>query len=57
MGLIKVKHKGNFNNAEQFFNRVLKRDYLNILSEYGRKGVEALSAATPVHTGETASSW
>lgn len=57
MGLIKVKHKGNFNNAEKFFNRVLKRDYLNILSEYGRKGVEVLSAATPVHTGETANSW
>ena len=55
--MITFKHKGNFNKAEKFFNRVLKQNYLNILSEYGRMGVEALSAATPVGSGETAASW
>lgn len=57
MGLIKVNHKGNFNNTERFFNRVLKRGYMNILEQYGAMGVEALAAATPSKSGETAASW
>lgn len=55
--LIKVKHKGDFNNIERFFNRALKRDYLNILSDYAVQGVEALRAYTPVDTGRLADSW
>lgn len=54
---ITVKHKGNFNNFERFCNRVLKRNYLNILSDYAAQGVEALKAATPVVSGELASAW
>lgn len=57
MGLIKIKHKGNFNNAERFFNRVLKREYLNILDNYGKMGVDALRQATPSVSGKTADSW
>ena len=57
MGLIKIKHKGNFNNAERFFNRVLKREYLNILDNYGKMGVDALRQATPSSSGKTADSW
>ena len=57
MGLIKIKHKGNFNNAERFFNRVLKREYLNILDNYGKMGVDALRQATPSISGKTADSW
>ncbi len=55
--MISVKHKGNFNNLEKLINVVLRKDYLNILGEYGRKGVEALRAATPVDTGLTRDSW
>ena len=55
--MISVKHKGNFSNIERFFNRVLKRNYLNILSDYAQRGVEALQAATPVQSGETAAAW
>lgn len=55
--LIKVRHKGSFNNIERFFNRVLKRDYLNILSDYAAQGVEALREYTPVNTGRLADSW
>ena len=55
--MITVKHKGNFNNIERFFNRVLKRDYLNILSDYAEQGVRALKEATPVVSGETAEAW
>ena len=54
---ITFKHKGNFNNIEQFFNRMLKRNYMNILAKYGQEGVEALSANTPSHSGKTAESW
>ena len=55
--MIKVHHKGNFNNIERFFNRVLNRDYLNILSDYAQIGVNALREATPSESGETADSW
>ena len=55
--MIYVKHKGSFNNIEKLINRVLKRDYLNILGEYGKKGVEALRNATPIDTGKTKDSW
>lgn len=55
--MISVKHKGNFNNLERFINRVLRRDYLNILNDYGKRGVDALKANTPVDTGLTRDSW
>lgn len=55
--MVKVKHKGNFNNIEKFMNRMLKRDYLNILGRYGEEGVRELSQATPTRTGKTADSW
>ena len=57
MGLVRFKHRGNFNRVERFLNRVSDREYLNVLDHYGQMGVEALSKATPVDTGLTASSW
>jgi hypothetical protein len=40
-----------------FLNGLKNRDFLKHLDFYGRKGVAALSAATPVDTGKTAASW
>ena len=57
MGMISVKHKGNFRNTERFFSKSLKKDYLAVLHHYGREGVQLLSEATPTKSGETASSW
>ncbi len=57
MAMIKVKHKGSFKNSESFFNRALKRNYMEILHQYGQRGVEALAAATPKDSGITADSW
>lgn len=57
MGVIYFEHKGNFNKVENFFKKLLKRDYLSILNKYGQLGVDALRAATPVDSGLTASSW
>lgn len=55
--MINVKHRGNFNNIETFFRKMLKRDYFKALERYGQEGVNALKDATPVDTGLTASSW
>lgn len=55
--MIKFKHKGDFSKTEKFFNSVLNRDYLNILSGYGKEGVQILAEATPKRTGLTAASW
>lgn len=50
-------HKGDFNKVEKWFNSLLNRDYLNVLSAYGQMGVQALRSATPRDTGLAASSW
>lgn len=55
--MITIKHKGDFSKTMKFLNHILNRDYLNILSEYGKKGVYELEMATPIDSGETAASW
>lgn len=55
--MISFEHRGSFGKVEKFFNRLNKRNYLNILDKYGQEGVQALSSATPVDTGKTAGSW
>ena len=56
MGL-KFKHVGDFEYTKHFLNKMDKLSLDNILDGCGDWGVEALSAATPVDTGETANSW
>lgn len=55
--MITFESKGNFKNTMSFLERA--KEFMNIgcLDDYGRRGVEALRAATPVDTGETASLW
>lgn len=55
--MIRVKQRGNFNNIERFINKVLRKDYLNTLDDYGQKGLEALKEATPIDSGKTKDSW
>ena len=55
--MISFKHRGDFRSIEKFMNRVRGASYLNMLSAYGQEGVNALSKATPVDSGETANSW
>lgn len=57
MGAIYFTQKGDFKNTEKYFNSLLDRKYLDILDKYGRLGVDALRAATPIDTGLAASSW
>ena len=54
---ITLTAKGEYNKVEKWLNRLLNKEYLNILDKYGRRGVDALSSATPIDTGNTAASW
>lgn len=57
MSGITVSTSGDFKNLERFLKNASRRNYRRLLDEYGRKGVDALSMATPVDSGITASSW
>ena len=52
-----LSSKGNFNNSQKWLKKAMGSYYMDVLHEYGRKGVECLSASTPVDTGVTAASW
>jgi len=48
---------GDFNKTLKFLEFMKSGDLFSDLDTYGRRGVDALSSATPVDTGETAHSW
>lgn len=55
--MVTFRQKGDFSKATRFLERVKEAVGLGLLDKYGQKGVAALSAATPVDSGETAVSW
>lgn len=55
--VIVFRQKGSFGKTERFLKRVSTGKLDAVLDEYGRRGVEALAAATPKRTGKTAASW
>lgn len=57
MAMIKVVQKGDFSKTEKFFERCLNLAHAGKLDKYGKEGVAALAANTPVDSGKTASSW
>ena len=54
---VKYEVSGGFTKTERFLNRMKRREYLNVLDEFGRDGVQALRNATPVDSGATAEAW
>jgi hypothetical protein len=54
---VKFEVSGGFTKTERFLNRMKRREYLNVLDEFGRDGVQALRNATPVDSGATAEAW
>ena len=54
---VKFEVSGGFTKTERFLNRMKRREYLNVLDEVGRDGVQALRNATPVDSGATAEAW
>jgi hypothetical protein len=55
--MISFRQKGDFSKLTRFMERVKEAVRLGDLDRYGREGVAALSSATPVDSGLTASSW
>ena len=55
--MIGFTSKGDFKNTEKLLKQSLGRNYISVLERYGQQGVQALSSATPVDSGKTASSW
>lgn len=54
---VKFEVSGGFTKTERFLNRMKRREYLNVLDEFGRDGVQALRNATPVDSGATVEAW
>lgn len=49
---------GDFNKTEDWLRKLLRpSDLFRQLEKYGKMGVDALAAATPVESGETRDSW
>lgn len=55
--MITFKQSGSFKQTTSFLQRALEVVDMSWLDEYGKKGVRALSEATPRDTGKTANSW
>lgn len=55
--MISLRSKGDFSKTEKFLKKSFGRNYLTVLERYAKLGVAALASATPIETGETASSW
>lgn len=54
---VSVKSTGHFKDTLDFLDKHSKKDYQRIFRQYGELGVKALSSATPIDSGKTASSW
>ena len=55
--MIRFEQKGNFSKLDKYFKRI-KNSVNNVdFDEFGKRGVDALSAATPVKTGLASKSW
>ncbi len=54
---ISFRQKGDFSKLTKYLEKAGKAVRISDLEKYGREGVAALSSATPVDTGLTASSW
>lgn len=55
--MITFKQKGDFSATTNYLKKLKQQKIYNTVVNYGNKGVAALSAATPINTGKTASSW
>jgi hypothetical protein len=55
--MISFRQKGDFSKLSKYFEKMKEAAKIGVLDKYGREGVAALSSATPVESGKTASSW
>jgi hypothetical protein len=55
--MIRAQITGSTDKTEKFLKRAATLDLSNLLDKYGKAGVAALAAATPVDQGTTAAAW
>ena len=55
--MITITSKGDLSKTYKFLKKISSQKFLDKIKEFGEKGVQALSNATPVDTGKTAASW
>lgn len=55
--MITFRQKGDFSKFNRYLERLKEAVKLGDLNKYGRQGVQALSSATPIESGETSNSW
>lgn len=55
--MIYFESKGDFKKTNSFLEKMLEVVNLGVLDKYGRMGVEALKAYTPIDTGRLKDSW
>lgn len=55
--MIGFRQKGDFSKTTKYLKNVQRALNRGAFDQYGKEGVSALSAATPVDTGLTAKSW
>lgn len=55
--MISFVHHGNFKATKKFLKKASGMDWKHTLEQYGQRGVDALSSATPLDSGETAALW
>lgn len=57
MQIFELKSKGKFDKTLNFLDKILNQNPEAILEKYGELGVQRLSEATPIDSGNTAASW
>lgn len=55
--MITFSQKGDFHKLDRYFEKCLHVVHRSKLDQYGKEGVEALRAATPVDSGVTRDCW
>lgn len=55
--MIRVHSSGDFNRTRAFLHRLKSKEMYRDLNRFGKMGVDALAAATPRASGETANAW
>lgn len=55
--MISFRQNGDFSKLTTFLEKAKRSLRIGELDKYGKEGVAALSSATPVDSGKTASSW
>lgn len=55
--MIGFRQKGDFSKTTKFLTKLKQNVDISTFEKYGKKGVAALTSATPVDSGLTANSW